>query len=242
MSVLRQRIQNLRTHLSEAVTTARPGTMIGWRTPQGYDFGVVVDKEGKDLICLSVYDRHLRKDKAMSHYRDEALTDKLGTKPLAPGIVMDVQRVPMHRAHKTGRMAGQALQPYLVAAAKLKTEDHHRTGGEVPMYAEQVEKLQEIRESLEGDIHEKRIRMPKGGEAHKRHREYEKWKKTHRSQAKKHARQTAKWKKQHKSRIKRLAKTARAGYRRVAAGEMEGVFGDEERQKLLGVLEQAKKG
>ena len=107
--------------LAEAVGKVPFGTMIGWRTPAGNAYGVAVGREGKELLCLTIYDRTLLKDRALRLYRDEAMSKKLG--PLMPGVMMDLQRVPANRAFRRGRMRGRALQPYIKAAAHLQLED-----------------------------------------------------------------------------------------------------------------------
>jgi hypothetical protein len=96
--------------------------MVGWKTPGGEDFGVVLGKQGKDLLCLTIYDKALRNDVQLKHYRDEELTGQLAKKAPLPGLSMDVQRVPSNRAYKTGRLVGPALRPYLAAAAGLQVE------------------------------------------------------------------------------------------------------------------------
>lgn len=106
--------------LSEAVGTARFGTILGWRTPGGNNYGTVLGRAGNDFLCLTIYDRGLRKDPTLKYYRDEALSSKLA--PIMPGIVADVQRVPGNRAFRHGIMKGAALRPYVQAAAHLQLE------------------------------------------------------------------------------------------------------------------------
>ena len=48
--------------LFEAPLNVPFGTMVGWKTPAGEVYGVVVSKAGKDLLCLTSYDKTLKKD------------------------------------------------------------------------------------------------------------------------------------------------------------------------------------
>lgn len=106
--------------LSEAVGKAPFGTMVGWRTPAGNAYGVVVGRSKRNLLCLTMYDRTLQKDRSLRFYRDEALSKQLA--PAMPGVLMDLQRVPSNKAFKRGRIRGRALQPYTKAAASLQLE------------------------------------------------------------------------------------------------------------------------
>ncbi len=116
--------------LVEAVGKVPFGTMVGWRTPGGNAYGITVGREGSELLCLTIYDRTLKKDRALRLYRDEAMSDKLG--PLMPGVMMDLQRVPANRAFRRGRVKGRALAPYMKAAAHLQLE------GEMPSVTEKM--------------------------------------------------------------------------------------------------------
>lgn len=96
------------------------GTMIGWRTPAGKEYGVVVGSDGNHLLALTAYDKRLAKDKGLKYYRDEALSGKLA--PFMPSVQVDLQRVPANRAFKHGRMTGAALLPFQAAAKHLQLE------------------------------------------------------------------------------------------------------------------------
>lgn len=109
-----------RQPLSEAAGSAPFGTILGWRTARGNGYGIVLGREGTDFLCLSIFDRNLRKDPLLAVYRDEALSDKLA--PLMPGVMANVQRVPGNRAFRHGLMKGAALRPYVQAAAHLQLE------------------------------------------------------------------------------------------------------------------------
>jgi len=122
----RRAFETPRQRLSESAASAPFGSMVGWRTPTGRMYGVVVGKEegkrGKDLLCLTVYDKALQKDPGLRLYRDEDRSNRL--EPVMPGIRMDLQRVPASRATRHGRLAGPALRPYIQAAAHLQLEGH----------------------------------------------------------------------------------------------------------------------
>lgn len=134
----------LQSQLSEAVQNAPFGTVVGWRTPAGKAYGVVVGKEGKELLCLSAFSKSLAKDKSLTYYEDKSASGKL--QQAMPGVLMALQRVPMNRAFKRGRVEGTGLQPYLKAAAHLQLE----SGEENDMEFEKLnERLDEINESLQ---------------------------------------------------------------------------------------------
>lgn len=132
----------LRQHLCEAVGKVPFGTMVGWRTPGGRAYGVVVGMEGKELLALTTYDKTLKKDRGLKYYRDEALSDKLA--PLMPSVVMDLQRVPTDKAFKHGRITGAALKPYVTAAKHLQLEGR----SEFMDFTEANKRLEAIREAL----------------------------------------------------------------------------------------------
>jgi len=106
--------------LSEAVGKVPFGTMVGWRTPGGEVYGVVVGREEKELLVVTAYDKTLMRDKGIRFYRDDALSGKLT--PLLPTLRMSVQRVPAAKAFKHSRVTGAALRPYSDAAKQLQTE------------------------------------------------------------------------------------------------------------------------
>lgn len=137
--------------LVEAAPKSRPGTLVGWRTPGGFDYGVVIGSEGKDLLCLTMFDKRLRMDTTMRTYRDEELSDRLSAQTLVPGVMMDVHRIPMQRAFVSGRMVGPALRMYMQTATDLQTEDYmenvNSTLGKIRR--ELSEKMQGIRESAD---------------------------------------------------------------------------------------------
>lgn len=107
--------------LSEAVGKVPFGTMVGWRTPGGEVYGVVVGRDGKELLAITAYDRSLARDKGIRLYRDEALSGKLTS--VMPSLLMSVQRVPAAKAFKHSRVTGAALQPYSDAAKQLQIEE-----------------------------------------------------------------------------------------------------------------------
>ena len=117
----------LRQRLCEAVTNAPFGAMVGWRTPGGEVYGVVVGTEGKELLCLTTYDKTMRKDKGLGYYKDEAASDKLPQ--VTPTVRMSLQRVPTTKAFKHGRLQGSALKPSQQAAAALQVEGIEETHG-----------------------------------------------------------------------------------------------------------------
>lgn len=109
--------------LTEGASGARLGTVVGWKTPAGQEYGVVLGQDEKFLICLSLYEKSLVKDKGLRQYRDTELSDKLVMRGGVPGFLADVQRVPAGRATKMDRVTGKALQVYVKAAAQLKLEN-----------------------------------------------------------------------------------------------------------------------
>lgn len=107
--------------MHEAVGKVPFGTLVGWRTPTGPGYGVFVGKDGKDLLCLTVYDKTLKADQGLKFYRDESMSGKLAS--LIPSLSIDLQRVPASRAFRRGgRITGTQLQPYIQAAAHLQLE------------------------------------------------------------------------------------------------------------------------
>lgn len=134
--------------LSEAAVSAPFGTTVGWKTPGGEVYGVVVGKEGKELLCLTTYDKTMQKDKSIRFYRDEAASDKLP--PVTSTVRMSLQRVPAAKAFKHGRLKGSALKPYQQAMKALQTEaDEGRRGRSRDMDFTTVNaKLEGIRQSL----------------------------------------------------------------------------------------------
>jgi hypothetical protein len=110
-----------RQPLSEAVGANVPfGTMVGWRAPGGKVYGVVVGREGKELLVITAYDKALMNDKGVRFYRDDALSGKLT--PMLPTLRMSVQRVPVSKTFKHSRVTGAELQSYKDAAKQLQTE------------------------------------------------------------------------------------------------------------------------
>lgn len=133
-----------RRRLSEAVRNAPFGTMVGWQTPAGRAYGVVVGQDGKELLCLSAFSKSLAKDKSLTYYEDAAASGKL--QQAMPGVLMALQRVPMARAFKRGRIEGTGLQPYMKAAAHLQLESEEESGMD---YGKLNEQLDAINESLQ---------------------------------------------------------------------------------------------
>jgi hypothetical protein len=127
--------------LTEGASGARLGTVVGWKTPAGREYGVVLGQEGKFLLCLTTYEKSLKKDPGLRLYRDAELTGKLSLHGLLPGFIADVQKVPAARATKQNRLVGKALQPFLKAAEALKLEG--------VMYREANAMLEEIRKALD---------------------------------------------------------------------------------------------
>lgn len=121
MFVGTKHLGNLRLLLSEAVQRAPIGTLVGWKALGDFDYGIVLGREGEDLLCLTMYDKTLIRDAGIKHYRDEKLTNELASTLVVPGVVMDIQRVPATKAFRKGLVYGPALKPYL-AAAQLKLE------------------------------------------------------------------------------------------------------------------------
>jgi len=116
---------HLRLLLSEAVQQAPIGTLVGWKVFGGFDYGVVIGRDAKDLLCMAMYDKALQREAGIKHYRDEKLTNELASTILLPGIMMDIQRIPAMRAFRKGIVRGSALKPYLAAAAQLQIESIH---------------------------------------------------------------------------------------------------------------------
>ena len=96
------------------------GTLVGWNTPSGVVYGVVVGKKGKDLLCLTLSDKSLQMDSAVRFYRDDAMSDKLSLH--MSGVMMSFQRVPKTKIIKKGRVKGKSLMAYKKAAALLQLE------------------------------------------------------------------------------------------------------------------------
>jgi hypothetical protein len=118
--------------LTEGASGARFGTIVGWNTPAGREYGVVLGQKEKDLICLTTYDKSLIKDKGLLQYRDEDLSSKLSSTGGVPGLLAAVQRVPATRAQKVDKLTGQALRPYIKAATQLNLEGiEHRSVGDL---------------------------------------------------------------------------------------------------------------
>lgn len=138
----------LQSQLSEAVQNAPFGTVVGWRTPAGKAYGVVVGKEGKELLCLSAFSKSLAKDKSLTYYEDKSASGKL--QQAMPGVLMALQRVPMNRAFKRGRVEGTGLQPYLKAAAHLQLESVEESDMDFEKLNEQLDEINESMQSGAG--------------------------------------------------------------------------------------------
>jgi hypothetical protein len=141
-----EKLKGLRTQLSERVSpkAARPGTMVGWRTPGGEQYGVVVGKDGQDILVGVAYSRSLKNEQAIKLYRDESLSAKVGGIGV-PGITMDIHRVPARKAYSMGRITGQGLKPYLKLGLAIQNE------GKNPLEI-LTGKLQGIHENLSNNI------------------------------------------------------------------------------------------
>lgn len=140
MSELSQQIETLRSVCLEQEGKYPIGAVVGWRTPSGRDIGVVVGRDEKDLICVTAYDKSLRTDKGLSHYRDAELTAMLAKKNVSPTVMMDVQRVPIQRAHLRTRLHGAQAKSYLAITSQLNLES--------VMFKEVVEVLSPVRDVL----------------------------------------------------------------------------------------------
>jgi len=118
------RILSQLRRLSEAAPSTPVGTMVGWKAAGSEVYGVVIGRSGKDLLCLTTYDKTLEKDKGIRLYRDEAMSGKLPM--VTPTVRMSLQRVPAAKAFTRSRLTGSALKPYVQAASVLQMEEATR--------------------------------------------------------------------------------------------------------------------
>lgn len=215
----RQRALRQLSQLSEAVNAKVPiGTTIGWATPGGKEYGVVVGSEGKHLLAITAYDKTLVKDRRLKKYRDEALSGKLT--PFASSVRLDVQRVPVNKAFKHSRVTGAALRPYTNAAKQF----HENRGEEVNFQAVNVT-LQSIAETLEdgSDIAEEEmlemgkavlhwVKQKHGAAKAAAHRAFVKMVRHNPAAHRRKMRQDKKYHQRHKWHDALMRKTARPGF------------------------------
>jgi hypothetical protein len=210
-------LKSIRT-LLEASPLARVGTLVGWRTPSGRNYGVVVGQDGSDLLCISTYTKSLKNDKLVTYYQDESLTQQLPHRSPAPDILSDIQRVPIKKAFKRGTIAGKSVRPFIQTSAEMDLEHEeesnplHRLG----------ERLQDVLESLnkdENSIDESslgRVRQKYGAAKATAHRQFLKMVRKDPAAHRRKMRMDKVYHRKHKWHDKLMRKTTRKGFRRIS--------------------------
>lgn len=110
---------SLRSTLVESATLPI-GSIVKYKTSDGFDVGVVIGQDHSELLCVGAYEPALRKDPVRKHYRDVSITTRMGKALVYKGIVMDVVRVPVGRVERMGRIAGRNLRVYAELSSMLQ--------------------------------------------------------------------------------------------------------------------------
>jgi hypothetical protein len=200
--------------LAEAAPGAKLGTVVGWRTSAGKDYGVVIGKDGSDLLCLSYYNKQLKAEAAFKKYRDVELTEKLKGKGLPKGLMADVQRVPIARAFARGRLAGAALKPYVNAAAHLQLEHEMPAVRLAPGFREVSETLAELSQAFDLRESLRWIRQKHGAAAAAAHRDFLAMVRKDPAAHRRKMQSDRRYHRQHRFHDALMRKTARKGFRR----------------------------
>lgn len=213
-------LTELRRLLSKSPLT-RVGTLVGWRTPSGHNYGVVLGVEGKDLICLSTFHRKLKSDGAITYYEDADLTQRLGDVRIVPSIMTAIQRVPLRKAFKRGALTGKAARPYLDASVRLNLEHTDMRNESLELLND---RLTQLRLQLEAGVPEPEaltenvfrwIKQKYGSAKALAHRAFVKMVRKDPAAHRRKMKSDKKYHRTHKWHDRVMQKTARKGFKRV---------------------------
>lgn len=95
------------------------GQIVSYLAKGEEEVGVVIGTDARDLFVIGAVEPKLFNKTDRIAFRDAALTTRFGKQLRFKGVVMDVQKVPNHLAHRVGRIQGSDLRLYHQLAATL---------------------------------------------------------------------------------------------------------------------------